>query len=177
MSRSEAAAVSPLRVAYGSSALLAITAGFLGYLAPGPYSLAPALLVGLVVVGAGLRSSRRRELQAAAPVAPLVGLGLGALASPLGLVPELLAGAAALAYLVWLADDPGRPRGGVARARLTLALPALALGICWSSALLLPSSSASLGVAAALLGGSLAALAFLLSRPGLFDRELAPTTS
>ena len=96
---------------------------------------------------------------------------LSGLPGNLGLVPELLAGGCGLAFLAWLADDPARERGGLVRAPPLITLPAVALGITWASALLLPSGSATLGVAAGLLAFALLAVALLAARPELFDRE------
>jgi hypothetical protein len=163
-------------VPVASSALLLLAGGLLGYLTSLPG------LIGLVVVGVGvglgigLRLVPVPRVRPWAPVPALGALAVGAVTSPLGVVPELVAGGSALAFLLWLADDPERPAGGVSRGRGTLLLPAAALGIAWASALLLPSRSASLGVAAGLLVFVIAALAYLVGRPGLFDREVAATS-
>jgi hypothetical protein len=160
----------------GSSVLLALAGGFLGYLTVLPGFLALGLVGAGVGLGIGLRFVRNPRVQPWAPVPVLVALATGALASPLGVVPELVAGGSALAFLVWLTDDPLRPAGGVVRGRFTVLLPAFALGIAWGSALLLPSRSASLGVAAGLLAFVIATLAYLVGRPELFDREAAATS-
>jgi len=160
----------------GSSALLFLAAGFLGYLANLPGALGVVLATVGVAVAVGLRALRPSGVRAFAPLPALLALAFGALASPLGLVPELAAGGAGLAFLAWLADDPARPAGGIARARSTILVSGLALGIAWSSALLLPSRSASLGVAAGLLVLAVGALAYLVARPELFDREAAATS-
>jgi hypothetical protein len=159
-----------------STALLVLAGGFLGWLANLPDGLGVVLVVAGIGAGVGLRAARRVALRSFAPVPAVVALAFGAVASPLGLVPELAAGGAGLALLVWLADDPARPVGGIARAHGTILVSALALGIAWSSALLLPSGSASLGVAAGLLVLAAAALAYLVARPELFDREQAATS-
>jgi hypothetical protein len=78
-----------------------------------------------------------------------------------------------LAFLVWLADDPARPAGGARRGLATVAVPALAVGIAWSSTLFLPAGAVPLGVAGGLLALTLALVAFLVGRPSLFDREEA----
>jgi hypothetical protein len=46
----------------------------------------------------------------------------------------------------------------------------------WVSALLLPPGSATVGVAAGLLAFAIGAVAFLVARPRLFDREEALTS-
>ncbi|MGA9840560.1 MAG: hypothetical protein WBS16_09070, partial [Thermoplasmata archaeon] len=61
------------------------------------------------------------------------------------------------------------------RGAVVWAVPGLAVGVAWASEFLLPSTSAPLGVAGGLLAASLIALAYLVSRPELFDREAAPT--
>jgi len=160
----------------GPSMLLVVAGGFLGYLT---VQLWPDVF--LVVwagtgLGVGLRLVPQPRVRQFAAVPVLVALATGAVASPLGVVPELVAGGSALAFLVWLANDPARAAGGTVRARVTILIPASALGIAWASALLLPSSSASLGVAAGLLVFVLAALAYLVGRPRLFDREAAATS-
>jgi hypothetical protein len=157
----------------GATALLLVIGGFLGYVDHLPNDLGVIVVVVGTGLSAGLRSTPWALARAVAPVPVLAALGFGAVASPLGVVPELAAGAAGLAFLVWLADDPARAPGGVGRASLTVLVPALALGIAWSSALLLPSGSEPIGVAAGLLVFAVVALAVLASRPGLFDREEA----
>jgi hypothetical protein len=160
----------------GSSVLLALAGGFLGYLTVHPGFLALGVVWAGVALGIGLRLVPEPRVRPWAPVPVLVALALGAVTSPLGIVPELAAGGSALAFLVWLSDDPTRPAGGVVRGRFTVVLPAFALGIAWASALLLPSRSASLGVAAGLLVFVIVALAFLIGRPELFDREATATS-
>ncbi len=156
----------------GSLVLLGATASLFGLL--GGLPLGEGIAVVLVGVAAGgvlqrLRSHAR--LRSLAPVPVVLGLALVALDSVFGLLPELLAGLSGVALLLWLADDPDRPAGGVGRARLTIAVPGLALGIAWAGALLLPSNSASLGVAVALLVFVIVAVAFLIGQPSTFDRE------
>jgi hypothetical protein len=160
----------------GPSLFLAAAGAFFGYLIV-PHSADVFLVVWAgVALGIGLRWVREIRAQQVAAVPVLVALATGAVASPLGIIPELAAGGSALAFLLWLAEDPARPAGGPARARVTILIPAFALGIAWASALLLPSNSASIGVAAGLLVFVIAALAYLVGRPGLFDREAATTS-
>ena len=156
-----------------SLAFLFVAAAFLGYLSGFPGGFGLALTLAAIVLAAGLRMSASPVLAASAPVAALAALAIEAVAAPVGFGTEIVAGVAGLAFLVWLADDPNRPAGGPWRAAPTLALPALALGIAWSSALFLPTGSVPLGVAAGLLALALAAVAFLVSRPAVFDREEA----
>lgn len=160
----------------GSSVLLAVAGGFLGYLTVLHGFLALGVVWAGVALGIGLRLVPQPRVRPWAPVPVLAALVTGAVSSPLGVVPELVAGGSALAFLVWLVDDPTRPAGGIVRGRVTVLLPAAALGIAWASALLLPSRSASLGVAAGLLVFVIAALAFLIGSPELFDRDTAATS-
>jgi hypothetical protein len=154
-----------------SLALLLVAAGVLGYVSGFPAGFGPIVAVAAVVAAVVLRTGASRTEAAYAPVPVLAGLALEAVTAPAGLGSELFAGLAGLAFLIWLADDPSRPRGGAVRDLPTLAIPALALGIAWSSALFLPSRAVPLGVAGALLTLALATVAFLVSRPGAFDRE------
>lgn len=155
----------------GSWMLLGVVGGLLGYLSDLPHYGGVALVVFAVGLGGVLQRVRPRSVRSFAPLPVVAGIATVAIASPLGLVPELVAGVSGIAVLLWLADDPGRPAGGVGRAQTALSIPALALGIAWASAFLLPSSSASLGVAVGLLVFVIAAVAYLFGRPTLIDRE------
>lgn len=156
--------------------LLALAALALGALRP--TDLLPTLgLIGTAVaLGAVLRRLRTETGRSLAVLPVLAALGVGAVRAPFDLVSAVVAGGAGLAALVWLADDPHRPPGGIARARLALLWPTLAVAMAWMSALLLPPGTATLGAAAALLAFVLAAVALLLARPRLFDREEAATS-
>jgi hypothetical protein len=156
-----------------SLALLFVAATFLGYLSGFPGGFGPFLAAAAVAVAAGLRVSSSRTVAACAPIPALAALAIEAVPAPVGLGSDLVAGLAGLAFLVWLADDPSRPVGGAVRSLPTVAVPALALGIAWSSALFLPSGAVPLGVAGGLLALALAAVAFLVGRPTVFDREEA----
>lgn len=166
----------PVSRGIGSWVLLAGVGGMFGFFADVPHAEGLAIaLVGIAVAGALQRVPSPPSLATFALVPVLLALGTVAVVSPLGLLPELLAGASGLATLVWLADDRDRPAGGFGRARTAIAVPALALAIAWASALLLPSRSASLGVAVGLIVFSVAAVAYLIGQPEVFDREEAPS--
>ena len=167
---------SPRAPPIGPSVLLAVAGGFLGYLTAQLWPFLFLVVWAGVGLGIGLRLLPLPQAQQVAAVPVLVALAIGAVASPLGIVPELVAGGSALAFLLWLADDPARPAGGPVRGRVAILIPAFALGIAWASALLLPSRSASLGVAAGLLVFAIAALAYLVGTPDLFDREVSATS-
>jgi len=154
-----------------SLAFLFVTVTYLGYLSGFPDGFGPLVAAGGVIAAAGMRVGFSRRVAAYAPVPALVVLGLEAVQTPVGIGTELLAGLGGLAFLVWLADDPARPLGGAARSLPTVAVPALALGIAWSSALFLPGGVLPLGVAGALLALTIAVIAFLVARPAIFDRE------
>jgi hypothetical protein len=156
-----------------SLGVLAAAALLLGYLSGVPYGFGVVLVAGGVLGAAALRRSESGAVAGWAPVPVLLVLAIEAVGAPVGLGSELVAGLAAVAFLIWLADDPGRPVGGAVRGLPTVAVPALAVGIAWSSALFLPAKVVPLGVAGALLAFALAAVALLLARPSAFDREEA----
>jgi hypothetical protein len=157
---------------WGSWALLGAAGALFGYLADFPHDLGVLVAVGGIVLGGILqRVPPPTAARAWAPVPVLIGLAVVAVGSPLGLLPELLAGLSGIGVLVWLADDLDRPAGGISRAQLEIGIPALALGIAWASALLLPSASAPLGVAVGLLVFAIVAVAALFGEPSAFDRE------
>jgi hypothetical protein len=156
-----------------SLALLLVSATYLAFLSGFPDGFGPVLAAVAVAFAAGLRVSSHRNIAVYAPVPALAVLVLEVVPAPVGLGTELVAGLAGLAFLVWLADDPSRPVGGALRSLPTVAVPGLALGIAWSSALFLPAGTVPLGVAGALLALTLAVVAFLVGRPTVFDREEA----
>jgi hypothetical protein len=137
----------------------------------------PAFALALLGVGAGvgLRAARESILRELSAVPVLVVLGVLAAATPVSPVPDLLVGAAGVAFVAWLTDDPARPSGGAKRGALVWAVPGLAVGVAWASEFLLPSTAAPLGVAGGLLAASLIILAYLVARPELFDHDGAPT--
>jgi hypothetical protein len=161
------------RVRPVSLALLLVVSIYLGYLSGYPYGLGAFVVAGAVVLAAVLRASRSGSDVSYAPAPVLAALAIEAAAAPVGFGTEFIAGVAALAFLIWLADDPTRPRGGPLRDLPTIAVPALALGIAWMSGLLLPAGAVPIGYAGGLLALALAAVAYLVVSPSLFDREEA----
>ncbi len=125
--------------------------------------------------GTGLRAARPALLREAAPIPVLLGLGVLAVESPLLPLSELLVGLTGVVFVAWLMDDPARPPAGVSRGMIGWTIPALGVGVAWASSFLLPSRAAPVGVAGGLLAGALVLLAYLISRPDLFDRP-EPTT-
>ena len=156
-----------------SLALLLITATYLGFLSGFPDGFGPVLAAAGVVLATGLRVATRRSVAVYAPVPVLAALVVEAVPAPVGLGTEIVAGLAGLAFLLWLADDPSRPVGGSLRSLPTVGVPALAVGIAWSSTLFLPAGAVPLGVAGALLAFTLAVVALLVGSPTVFDREEA----
>ena len=133
--------------------------------------------VGLLIAAAGLAATTAMRAGPAPGVREfaigplLAALAVVAITAPLSAVSELLAGLGGVAAIVWVVDDPDRAPGGLARGATTIAIPALAVGIAWSSALLLPGGTLTFGITAALLVLVLAGVAVLLGRPDLFDRD------
>jgi hypothetical protein len=152
---------------------LLVPAVFLGYLSGFPGGAGVILMVAAVAAAAALRVVARPGLTSFAPIPVLLALVVEAVAAPVGFGTEIMAGLAGLAFLVWLADDPARPEGGAVRGLPVVAIPALALGIAWSSALFLPSGVVPLGVAGALLALAIVAVAFLVGWPTVLDRDEA----
>ncbi len=166
------------RIAYPTLPLLVVVTLALAFDTPlaGPEKvLAAALALGGIALATTMRLVRRPLVRATAPVPVLAGLGLLAAVTPVAAVPGLLAGVAGIVAIVWMLDDPLGPAHGVRRGLLVWSIPAIAVGVAWASASLLPSSSAPVGIAGALLAGALVVLAYLVRRPQLFDQE-APTT-
>lgn len=157
---------------------LLLTGVMVGFAALG--TLPPAEAVAVAVVAAGLgtaaRHVRSREVHPWAPIPPLVGIGvLAVFAVPSGLT-ALYGGVASLALLLWLADDPDRLPGGVARALVRLLVPAVGLGIAWTSAFLLPGDIVPLGAGVALLVAVVILAALLLRSPQGLERDAAASS-
>ena len=107
----------------------------------------------------------------------LLVIGVLAAAAPPTLLTGLAAGAAVLAFLTWLADEPGRVVGTIRRGLPSVALAGVAFLVAWSSAFLLPTTPAPVGVAAGLIVLAIFLAALLLGRPDLFRREPALTAT
>jgi len=140
-----------------------------------PLALAFAVAVVGIGAGVGLRGMRHPIAQGLFAVPPLVALGLLAAFGTLAPLALLLTGLAGVGYVAWLADDPARPRGGARRGLVVWAVPALGVLVGWAGTFLLPSGAASLGVAGALAAAAVGVLAYLVSRPDLFDPDAAAT--
>lgn len=136
-----------------------------------PTGVGLAVALGGVGAGVVLRVVPVAAARSSFPVPPLLALGLLSLSTPVGPLPILLVGLSGVAFVAWLLEDPFRPSAGAARGAGVWALPALGVGLAWASSYVLPPSSASLGVAGGLAAAALVALAVLVSRPVLFDRD------
>ena len=129
--------------------------------------------VSVIVVAASLVASlvaRRLGRAWTAPIAsslPILGIAYLAVTATADPAAEALLGAAGLGAVVWIAvASSDGPSAAVAIRGLTL--PALALAIALSVSLFLPVGEQSVGIAAMLLVGGLAVLAWAILR-------LAPT--
>ncbi len=164
------------RFGWAGPALAVVSLGWLGVASGLPEEGGAVLAAAAIGIGLVLRSAPASSGREASWTPIAVGLGILAVVSPLTVLAELVAGLGGLAVIVWMIDSPDRLAGGIGRGGLALALPALAVGVAWASSFLLPPGVASVGIAAAVLALSLAALAFLLGRPDLFDRSGAATS-
>lgn len=144
--------------------VLVLVVGAFGLLGDLPYLVGPLVGIGGVAVSAAWRRYRPTTSVTVAPLPALVALGALAASSPAVPSAELFGGVAALALLLWLADDPSRPAGGGRRAVVALASCALGVGVAWSLALILPRPSGEVGIAGGLLALALLLLAWLLAR-------------
>jgi hypothetical protein len=166
------------RVVTPTVALLLVATLALTYLTPLPGAtqvLLGALAIVAVAGATALRMSRDPLARDLAPFAVIVILGVLAAATSVAVVPELLAGVVGVVFLTWLLDDPRRATQGVSRGLLVWGIPAVAVGLAWASATLLPSNAAPVGVAGGLLAAAIVTLVYLIRRPELFDRDTPAT--
>jgi hypothetical protein len=146
----------------GTTVLLAAILGFLGLLGGLPAFLGPAIGVLGAVGSYVLRRTDRGGTSVLALAPSLLALAILAPAAPAGPGTDLFAGLAALALLLWVADEPGRPSGTTRRAIPTIAPAALGVAFAWALSLGLPGQEADVGLAGSLIAGALVVLAFLL---------------
>lgn len=148
-----------------TTGLFAFSAAVLGLLGGLPEYLGPAIGVGGVAISAVWRTFRR-DRPGAVTIAPaLIALATLAVAAPALASTELFGGLSGLAFLLWLADDPSRPRGGGRRAAPAIAMVALAVGVSWAITLGVPGRTPEIGLAGGLLAAAFVLLAWLVSRP------------
>lgn len=137
------------------------------------------LLLSVLVAGTGagaailLRTTTGGRRTDAAALVILLALGLLAVGAPYTWGAGLAGGAVVLALLFWLADEPGRVSGGTRRALPAVGVTALAFGIAWVAAFLLPSAPTSAGVVGGILVLVILLAAILFSRTDLIEREPA----
>jgi len=166
----------PRRLGIPGLAFSALSLAWLGIASGLPYGAGWIVVLGSLAAAIGLRLGPRGAGREGSWLPIVAGLGLLSVLSPLTILAELVAGLGGIAVLLWMADDPDRLPGGLGRGVSVVALPALAVGVAWASALLLPPGATSIGVGAAVLVAVLGAVAFLLGRPDLFDRDEATTS-
>jgi len=168
---------SPASRALGAPLLL-LAGVFVGFATLGTLPLVEGISVAAAAAGLGgiLRAVPLRWLRPTAPVPPLVGLSVLAVSATATGVTALYGGVAALALLLWVADDPDRLPGGAGRALPRLLVPTVGLAIAWTSAFLLPGNVAPLGVGVALLVALVVLAALLLRSPESFDRDAAASS-
>jgi hypothetical protein len=143
-------------------------------------TLALVVALALAVAGATLATVARvllpRPWRFLGLLPVLASLGVLVAYAPLGLLPELAAGVAGLALLLWCGEDPDRSAGAAGRGLTALFVPGAAFSLALLSSLLLPSGLGSVGIAAALLAASTAAAVLLLRAPELFERDPAASS-
>ncbi|HYK93082.1 MAG TPA: hypothetical protein VEY07_03455 [Thermoplasmata archaeon] len=134
--------------------------------------IAGILILAAGVLAAVLLSNPRYRLGAAVPALPgIVILGILASTSPVGPISEAAAGAAGLLVVLALARAAAEParRGSVTPALL---VPALGVGIAFTTALVFATSERFVGLATLLLLGVIVAVALVLRRPAsVLDAE------
>ncbi len=165
-----------IRIAIGPTVpILVAVAALAAYGTTLPTIVAVAVVAAGLVLGVALRGVRASVARAAFPIPVLVALGITALAAGVDPFEWLVVGLSGAAVVAWLADDPFRSPRGAARGALEWLVPTLGVGIAWASSFLLPRSTTELGVAGGLAAGALVVLAYLLSRPDLFDQDASAT--
>lgn len=145
-------------------ALAVLSAATFGLVGGLPELAGPAIGVGGIVLTAAWRRFGPSPGEAYGPLPALIAFVVLAASSPPSASAELFGALAALALLLWLADDPARPSGGGRRAVPTLAACSLVVAVAWSLALALPRPSGAVGLAGGLLALALLVLAWLLAR-------------
>jgi hypothetical protein len=166
-----------IRRAFGPAYLALAAAGLALTLLGSLNWVAGALIaVGGASLASGVRAASPRSLQFLGLVPALIALGILASYASLSPVTGLAGGLAGLALLLWCAEEPDRLPGGLARGAGMLAVPAAGFGIAWTSSFLLPAGLGTVGIAAALLASSAAAIVLLLQSPRTFDRDPAATS-
>jgi len=146
-----------------TAALLGVALGFLGLLADVPFYLGPAVAGVGVVASTVVRARRSTPGGSWALVPALAALAALSATAPVGPSTELFSGISGLAFLLWVADDPGRATGGGQRAVPMIAPAALGVGLAWGLALALTGETANIGLTGGLLVAALVALALLVS--------------
>ncbi len=147
-----------------SSLLLALGAFALGSQSSFGLVFGIALAVATVGIGTFLRH-RGGAFRLFGLELPLVGLAIASGWTRISVLTELLAGAAGLLYLLWLADDAPPAPESTRNVTEALALPALALGIAVTSSLIVPVTSLLIGATAGILVALILGVAWLFDHP------------
>ena len=171
-----AATARPARRAIGPTVpLLAVAALAVAYGSSLPIAASLLIAAAGVAAGVALRALGPPGAREVFPIPVLLAFGALSAVTVVGPLPILLAGLAGVAFVAWLLDDPDRPPAGAVRGAVVWAVPALGVGLAWSSSYVLPPTAATLGVASGLAAAALIVLAILVSRPALFDRDPTQT--
>jgi len=166
-----------LRRAFGPAYGLLVAASIgLSVFSAVPPIVGVPLAVGSATLASLLRGLVPRHYRFFGLLPPIVALGILASYCPLGTIPELAAGLAGLALLLWCSEDPDRDPGALGRGLAGVVVPATVLALAWVSSLLLPSGVGSLGIAAALLVACVVGVGLLLGAPRVFDRDPSATS-
>ncbi len=107
----------------------------------------------------------------AATLLILLVLGVLAATAPDSRGAGLAGGIVILALLLWLADEPGRVRGGMRRAATAVGVVGLAFAVAWASAFLIPLAVVPTGVIGGLLVVVILLATTLFARPDILERE------
>ena len=148
-----------------SAALFGFAIVLFGLVGGLPLVVGPAVGAGGVIASSLWRRPPRGTDRAIPLLPAIAAIAVLAATSPATSSAELFGGASALAFLVWLADDPARPRGGGRRAGPVVLLVALTVGLSWAITLAVPGRGPQIALAGALLAVAFVLLAILLSRP------------
>lgn len=147
-----------------TTALLAGALGLVGLLSGFPFLLGAAIGLAGAFASAYVRRRPRPPFPGAAPVPALAALVVLLLYSAPVPSTELFGGLAALAVLLWLADDPHAAPGGGRRAATSIGFAAFAFALAWGFLLALAPLGGNVGVAAVLTAVALLVVTVVLAR-------------
>lgn len=159
----------------GTGLLLGAIVFSLAFVGNLPFPFGELLVLG-GVGGSVLWRARAGRPNGLGPLLPCLGaMAVLTVTAPPTTTSEALAGAAGVAFLLWVFADPSREPGVSRRALPTAALSGLAVGLALSISLLGARLPVEVGVAGGLLAFGLLLFAFLLARlpplPGVPRRD------